>query len=159
RQVAERAPADVAALLAQPFVGDPRRTVNDRIADTIGLIRENMKPARFARFSGGRGGRYIPHHRTLGRLLEIQGGRAAPQLLREVCMPIAANNPTAALREDVSKEVIDKEREIAKAQMDADPKNARKPANILDQILEGKIKTWFAEHVLVEQPFVKDTSK
>ena len=42
---------------------------------------------------------------------------------------------------------------------DADPKNARKPANILDQILEGKIKTWFADNVLVEQPFVKDDSK
>ena len=49
--------------------------------------------------------------------------------------------------------------EIAKAQLDADPKNAGKPANILDKILEGKLKTWFAENVLVEQPFVKDDSK
>ena len=40
-----------------------------------------------------------------------------------------------------------------------DPKNASKPANILEMILEGKLKTWFAENVLVEQPFVKDDKK
>ena len=40
-----------------------------------------------------------------------------------------------------------------------DPKNKSKPANILDKIVEGKIKTWFADNVLLEQPFVKDDSK
>jgi elongation factor Ts len=159
RQIAEGAPADVAALLAQPFVGDPARTVSDRIADTIGLIRENMKPARFLRLSGGRLGSYIHHDGSVGVLLQVEGTRADAQLLRDVCMHIAAANPTAALREEISQEVIAKEREIAKAQMDADPKNARKPANILEQILEGKVKTWFAENVLVEQPFVRDPSK
>ena len=49
--------------------------------------------------------------------------------------------------------------EIAREQTKNDPKNASKPANIIEKIIEGKMKTWFAENVLVEQPFVKDDSK
>ena len=52
-----------------------------------------------------------------------------------------------------------KETEIAREQTMNDPKNKSKPANILEKILEGKLKTWFAENVLAEQPFVKDDSK
>jgi elongation factor Ts len=72
---------------------------------------------------------------------------------------VAALNPLAARKEDVSPEVIAKETEIAKEQVKADPKNASKPANIMDKIIEGKLKTWLADNVLVEQPFVKDDSK
>jgi elongation factor Ts len=61
----------------------------------------------------------------------------------------------AGLREEVSADLIAKEKEIAKEQAAA----TGKPANILDKIAEGKMKTWFAENVLVEQPFVKDDSK
>jgi elongation factor Ts len=159
RQVAEKAPANVEALIAQPFVGDPKHTVNDRIQDTIGLIRENMKPQRFVRLSGGLLGSYVHHDGSIGVLVQVEGARADAQLLRDVSMHITAKNPVAARREDISRDVIDKETEIARAQMAADPKNASKPANILEKILEGKMKTWFAENVLVEQPFVKDDSK
>jgi len=159
RQVAEKNPENVEALLAQPFVGDPKRTVNERIHDAIGLIRENMKPQRFARLTGGRIGSYTHHDGSVGVLVQVEGERADPQLLRDVAMHITAKNPVAARREDISQAVIDKEKEIAKAQVAADPKNAKKPANIQEMILEGKLKTWFAENVLVEQPFVKDDSK
>ena len=70
-------------------------------------------------------------------------------------MHIAAVNPVAGKREDVAKDVIDKETEIARAQAAA----TGKPANIVDKIAEGKLKTWFATNVLLEQPFVKDDSK
>jgi len=59
----------------------------------------------------------------------------------------------------VPADVLDKEKEIAKSQIEADPKNKAKPANVLDKIIEGKIKTWLAANVLLEQPFVKDDSK
>jgi elongation factor Ts len=55
--------------------------------------------------------------------------------------------------------VLAQEKEVAKAQVAADPKNANKPANILEKIIEGKLNSWFKENVLVEQPFVKDDSK
>src|SRR6516162_832583 len=55
RQVAQKNPANVEALLAQPFVADPKKTVNERIGEAVGLVRENMKPARFARYTGQTG--------------------------------------------------------------------------------------------------------
>jgi elongation factor Ts len=157
RQVALRNPGSVDDLLGQPFLDEPGKTVRDRIGDTVGLIRENMKPARFTRLTGQLGS-YVHHDGATGVLLQVEGERPAdPQLLRDVCMHITAKNPAAARREDVPAAVLDKEREIARSQIDADPKNKNKPAQILDKILEGKMKTWLAENVLVEQPFVRDT--
>lgn len=155
RQIAQQNPANVEALLAQPFVGDPKKTVNDRIQEVIGLIRENMKPARFVRLTGGQMGSYTHHDGSVGVLLQTEGASSDPQMLRDICMHITAKNPVAARREDVPTAVVDKEREIAKAQAAA----TGKPAQIVEKIAEGKLKTWFAENVLVEQPFVKDDTK
>jgi elongation factor Ts len=155
RQVAEKGATTVEALMAQPFVGDAKKTVNDRLGDTIGLVRENMKVARLARLKGGLLGSYTHHDGSVGVLVQVEGAQADPQLLRDVAMHITAKNPVAARREDVPKELVDKEKEITKAQAAA----TGKPANIVERIAEGKMKTWFAENVLVEQPFVKDDSK
>jgi elongation factor Ts len=158
RQVALKNPATVEALLAQPFAGDPARTVNERISETVGLIRENMKPARFTRLTGLLGS-YVHHDGTVGVLLQVEGAKADEQLLRDVSMHITAKSPVAARRDEVPAAVVEQEKEIARKQVAADPKNASKPANIIDKILEGKMKTWFAENVLEEQPFVRDDTK
>lgn len=154
KQVALQEAKTPEALLAQPFVDDPKKTVNERIAEVVGLVRENMKPARLARLTGLLGS-YIHHDGSVGVMVQVEGDKADPQLLRDVSMHITAKNPAAALREQVSKETIDKELDIARAQAAA----TGKPANIVEKIAEGKMKTWFAENVLVEQPFVKDDSK
>jgi len=154
RQVALKGAAGVEALLKQPFVDDPKKTVHDRVGEVVGLIRENMRPARLVRLEGQLGS-YIHHDGNVGAMVQVEGAKADPQLLREVCMHITAKNPVAARREDVSKETIEKEKEIAKSQAAA----TGKPANIVERIAEGKMKTWFAENVLLEQPFVKDDSK
>jgi elongation factor Ts len=145
-------------LLAQPFVGDPKRTVAERIAELVGLMRENIKVARMRRLTGLLGS-YIHHDGTVGVLVQVEGDKADPQMLRDVSMHVAAKSPLAARREDVPADKVAKETEIAKAQLDADPKNKSKPPQILEKIIEGKIKTWFADNVLVEQPFVKDDTK
>ncbi len=154
RQVALKGATSVEALLAQSFVDDPKRTVNDRISDVVGLIRENMKPARMMQLKGLLGS-YIHHDDRVGVLLQVEGTKADPQLLREICMHITAKNPVAARREDVPPALIEKEKEIAKTQALA----TGKPAHIVEKIAEGRMKTWFAENVLLEQPFVKDDSK
>jgi elongation factor Ts len=100
-------------------------------------------------------GSYCHHNGSLGVLIQVEGTVKDPQILSDVCMHIAARNPVALGREDVSKDVINKELDIAKTQAAA----TGKPANIVDKIAEGKMKTWFAENVLLEQPFVKDDSK
>lgn len=146
-------------MLTQKLVSDPAKTVQERIAEVVGLIRENMKVARMARLTGGLFGSYIHHDGSVGVLVQVKGASADPQVLRDVCMHITAKNPVAARREDVPKELIDKEKEIAQAQIASDPKNQNKPANILAMIAEGKLKTWFADNVLIDQPFVKDDTK
>jgi elongation factor Ts len=158
RQVALQNPASVDALDKQKLFDGSGKSVKERIGDVIGLIRENMRVQRFARLTGLLGD-YVHHDGTLGVLVQVEGAKADAQLLRDVCMHIAARNPVAAVKEDVPAAVIDKEKEIAREQIANDPKNKSKPANIIEKILEGKLKTWFAENVLVEQPFVKDDSK
>ena len=159
RQIGEKNPKTVEELLTQPFVGDPKKSVNERIGEVIGLIRENMKPARFTRLSGGHFGAYTHHDGSVGVLLQVEGANADEQLLRDVCMHITARAPLAAREEDVSPTVLAKEKEIAMGQIAADPKNAKKPPNIMEMIVEGKVKAWLKENVLVDQPFVKDDSK
>jgi elongation factor Ts len=154
KQVALKAAQTVEDLLAQPSLQEPGKTIHDRIGDVVGIIRERMRPARFTRLEGQLGS-YAHHDGSVGVLLQVDGTRADPQLLRDICMHITAKNPAAARREDVSPALIDKEKEIARTQAAA----TGKPANIIDKIAEGKMKTWFAENVLVEQPFVKDDSR
>lgn len=153
--VAARNPASAEALLAATDAAG--KSVADLVADTIGVLRENMRIHRFARLQGGLFGEYIHHDGTLGVLLQATGSGANPSLLRDVCMHIAAVQPTpvAARREEVPAEVVAKEKEIAKAKAEA----TGKPAQIAEKIAEGQMKTWFAENVLVEQPFVKDQGK
>jgi elongation factor Ts len=155
RQVVEKGAKTVEELMAQPYVGDAKKTVNDRLGETIGLVRENMKVVRLARLSGGLLGGYTHHDGSVGVLVQVEGAQADPQLLRDVAMHVTARSPVAARREDVPADLLEKEKEIARAQA----AGTGKPANIVERIAEGKMKTWFAENVLVEQPFVKDDTK
>ena len=145
---------DADALLAQTMASG--KTIKDRIGDVVGLIRENMKPARFTKLTGGQFGSYVHFDGSVGVLIQVEGDKPAEvSLLKDVCMHITAKQPSAVRREDVDAAVVEKEREIAKSQAAA----TGKPANIVEKIAEGKIKTWYAENVLLEQPFVKDDSK
>jgi elongation factor Ts len=158
RQVALKGAATPEDLLKQPWLDDAKHTVQDKITDLVGLMRENMKPARLTRLTGHLGG-YVHHDGTVGVLVQAEGARADAPALRDVAMHVAARSPMAALREHVGAGVIAKEKEIAQAQIQADPKNKSKPPQVLEMIAEGKMKTWFAENVLHDQPFVKDDSK
>jgi len=146
-------PASIDQLLVQPC---GKGTVRERIEEVVGVIRENMKPARCAQLRGGVFGSYVHFDGSVGVLLQCEGtGEHNAPVLRDVCMHIAARQPLAATRDDVATAVLEREREIARNQA----AQTGKPANIVEKIAEGKLKTWFAENILVEQPFVKDDSK
>lgn len=155
RHVASSPAKDVEELLTQKFVDGSGKTVFDRIGEVVGIIRENMKPAKFARFEGTCGA-YAHHDGSVGVVLEVEGG-SNPELLRDICMHIVAKKPMALTREEVPADLIAKEREIAKEQAEAQGKG--KPANIVEKIAEGKVNSWLKDIVLLEQPFVKDESK
>ena len=151
RQVVQKDPKSIDDLLAQPFV-DGKGTVKDRIEEVIGLIRENMKPHRFVRLTSGQFGEYIHHDGSLGVLMQVEGkDGASAEMLRDMCAHVAALNPQYVRIADVPAEIVAKEKEFAAKQVADDPKNAGKPANILEKIVEGKIRTWYAETVLLEQ--------
>lgn len=150
-QVADQDPANVEDMLAQHFVGGAGK-VKDRIEEVIGLIRENMKISRFVRLSGGVFGQYIHHDGSLGVLMQLKGpDGASDEMLRDICAHVAAMNPQYVRVEEVPADIVAKEKDIAKQQLEADPKNAGKPANILEKIIEGKMRTWYGETVLLEQ--------
>src|SRR5438552_17455367 len=75
-------------------------------------------------------------------------------LVKDLAMQVAAANPTYVSREDVPATVLEKEREIYREQM-ADQK---KPPQVLDKIIEGKLEKFFTEQCLLEQAFIKDTT-
>jgi elongation factor Ts len=104
---------------------------------------------------------YIHAGAKLGALVEVNCETdfvaktdAFQGLVRDLAMQVAASNPTYVSREDVPATVLEKEREIYRGQM-ADQK---KPAQVIDKIVEGKLEKFFSEQCLLEQPFIKDTT-
>jgi len=80
-------------------------------------------------------------------------------LVKDIAMHVAAAEPRYVSREEVPAEVLDKEREITRAQIANDPKNANKPEQVIEKIVEGRLNKFFEEAVLLDQPFVKDPAK
>lgn len=151
RHVAAAGPKDAAEALTQPLAGG-KGTVQDRINDVVGVIREKMVLHKVQRLQGGVYGAYVHHDGTVGVVLECKGAAANDELLRDVCAHIAALNPPYASTADVPADVVAKEKELVMADIANDPKNAGKPANILEKVAEGKLKTRLSEVVLAEQP-------
>ncbi|HEY1187897.1 MAG TPA: translation elongation factor Ts [Gemmata sp.] len=140
---------EVSALLVEPF---GTATVQDRINDVVGIIREKMVLHRFQKLEGGVYGGYVHHDGTVGVLIECKGAAANDELLRDVAAHIAALNPPYATVDAVPADVIEKEKGLVKAEMDADPKMAGKPAKILEDIAAKKLSTRLSDIVLSEQP-------
>ena len=144
--------------LCWPQAIAPGKTVTDRIQEVIGLLRENMKVQRFTRLTGGVFGEYIHHDGSLGVLRRRRRERQRTPAVLATCActsPPCSRRRSAARREEVLAELIAKEKAIAKAKAEA----TGKPPQIAEKIAEGQMKTWYAENVLVEQPFVKDQAK
>ena len=83
---------------------------------------------------------------------------ANEEVSKDVAMQAAAMNPIALNRDGVPEEVVNHEKEMIKAEMKNDPKNEKKPEDILDKMAVGKLGKFFKENCLVEQDFIKDSS-
>jgi elongation factor Ts len=111
-------------------------------------------------------GSYIHMGGKVGVMVEINcetdfvaRGEEFQQLVKDVAMHIAAVDPKYLKRDEVPAEVLDKEREILRDQLKNDPKNANKPDDVLNKIIEGRVGKYYEDNVLLDQPFVKDPSK
>ena len=129
-----------------------------------GLAAAGKTASRVA--AEGAVGSYIHMGGKVGVIVEINcetdfvaRGEEFQQLVKDVAMHIAAAEPRYATREEVPANILEKEREIALAQAKNEPKNANKPEQVIDKIVEGRINKFYEETVLTDQPFVKDPAK
>src|SRR5690606_8672016 len=98
-------------------------------------------------------GTYL-HGTRIGALVAMKAGDDA--VAKDIAMHVAAINPARVSASDVPADEVEKERAIFLEQAKADPKTAGKPQEIVDKIVEGKVRKWLSEITLLGQPFVKD---
>jgi elongation factor Ts len=129
-----------------------------------GLASARKKEGRIA--AEGAVGSYIHMGGKVGVLVELNcetdfvaRGADFQQLVKDIAMHIAAAEPRYVSREDVPADALEKEREIAMVQAKNDPKNANKPDQVIEKIVDGRMNKFHEEFVLVDQPFVKDPTK
>ena len=142
------------ATLAAAGEGDVTEAVNtackDLLTSKIATIGENMQIRRAMKLEGtGTFDSYLHTASRIGVLVEVEGENDA-DFIHNVCIHIAAFNPRYICSKCVPADVIEHEKEIAKAQL------AGKPENIIEKIVMGKINKWFTEVCLVDQPWIDD---
>ena len=154
KQVVEKNPADVEALVAQEAISEAGKTVQEVLTNKIATIGENMNIRRFERFeSEGLVAKYIHGDGKIAVLIEVTKNN--PELAKDVCMQIAAAKPEYVRDSEVPQERVAKEMEILKVQA----MNEGKPEAIAEKMVQGRLKKFYAEICLVDQEFVKDPSK
>lgn len=147
--------ASLEELLAQPAPDRPGTTLGGLLEDVIGKIREKIVLARFLRVDGPVGA-YTHHDGKTGVLFRGAGENKLATVLRDVAMHIAALKPLVTHPEELAAESVAAE----KSRLTAEAAASGKPANILEKIVEGRMKTYYAEQgVLGFQLFAKDDSK
>jgi len=139
----------------------------DKAVDILrerGLASAKKREGRIA--AEGIVGSYIHMGGKVGVLIELNcetdfvaRGDEFQALVKDIAMHVAAAEPRFVSRDEVPANVLDKEREIARAQAKNDPKNANKPDQVIDKIVEGRLNKFYEETVLTDQPFVKDSAK
>lgn len=154
--IAKTNPADVEALKAAPLYDG--QTVGEALTEKIATIGENMNLRRFERFEGVNEA-YIHGGGRIGVLVNFKLGdeskanepafRAAA---KDVAMQIAAVQPKYVKSDEVPADVLEKEKEILKAQA----LNEGKPEAIVEKMVVGRIQKFYKEVCLVDQPYVKD---
>jgi elongation factor Ts len=147
-------PASKEALLAEVVGGF---SLNDKITELVGKIGEKLEVSSFIHMKGEAVVPYIHSGSKLGVLVSLKGvnGKDVTDAGKDIGMQIAAMNPVAVNESEVDKKLIEKEMEIAKAQILAEGK----PEHMIEKIAQGKLNKFFKESTLLPQTFVKDNSK
>jgi len=162
-QAATGSHACLDCLLGAPYDGNPSQTVREAVSEIMGKIGEKMTVARFVRFAvegaAGTIGSYVHMGDQIGVLVEVNTASAATaqsedvrNLAKDVAMHIAWTNPDYMKREDIGEDVLAKERDIHKQWAIKEGK----PENVIDRIVEGRMKDFYSRTCLLEQAFIKD---
>lgn len=143
--------ADDVETLAQLPLNDGEDTTIEQAREAlVAKIGENMSVRRFVRMRSSGGIYSYRHGVRIGVLVDMEGGDE--ELGRDIAMHIAASNPLCVAESDVPADIIEKEREIYRDEA----RQSGKPENILDKIIEGKMRKYLEGVTLLGQAFVKD---
>ncbi len=150
QSILDSSAANVEEVLSQELSGFGV-SVDERRKELIAKLGENINVRRFERYVSANGlvASYL-HGTRIGVLVEFTGGEAS--LGKDIAMHVAASRPICVDESGVSPELIAKEKEIFIAQA----MESGKPANIVEKMVDGRIKKFLGEVTLVGQPFVKD---
>ncbi|KRT54460.1 translation elongation factor Ts [endosymbiont of Ridgeia piscesae] len=153
--VAERALSSgaegVAALMERSLHEGEETTVEQAREALVSKLGENMNVRRFARLQSSKGSLVSYRHGVrIGVVVELEGGDEA--LGKDLAMHIAATNPVCLDADSMPQEMLAKEREIVTAQA----QESGKPDNIVEKMVEGRMRKYLAENTLLGQAFVKD---
>ena len=139
------------------------KTFNDLLTETVSKTGEKTQVGDYAKYTlDGPGliGTYIHFNEKVGTMVQIDtgddataGNDALKQTAADIAMHITATKPLALDKDQIDPETIEREKAIFAEQVKG------KPANIIEKIVEGKMKKFYVENCLLEQPFVKDDSK
>ena len=141
---------DVEALKNLPLHEGEETTVEEARQALVSKIGENINVRRFVRLESAQPVATYRHGSRIGVLVEMTGGDE--ELGRDLAMHIAASNPVCVAEQDIPAELLAKEKEIFEAQA----RESGKPDNIIEKMIEGRMKKYIGEVTLTGQPFVKD---
>jgi elongation factor Ts len=152
RTALDKRPADLDALAASALSGG--QSVDETRRALVAKIGENITVRRFGLMEAPAViGAYL-HGSRIGALVAMKAGDEA--VAKDIAMHVAAINPARVSAAEVPADEVAKERSVFMAQAQNDPKTAGKPAEIVEKIIEGKVRKWLNEITLLGQPFVKD---
>jgi elongation factor Ts len=147
-------PATADALKALDMGGLP---ISERLIEQVGKIGEKIDVSRYEIVTGENVVPYIHGSNRLGVLVALNNAASEANFTagKDVAMQIAALNPLALDKEDIDPAIVAREMEIAKEQVKAEGK----PENMIEKIAQGKLGKFYKESTLMNQEFVKDSSK
>ena len=139
-------------------VEDGGETVNDKLVALVSKIGEKLSFRRFEKVTKADDevfGTYKHLGGKIGTIVVLKGGNE--EVAKDVAMQACAMNPIAVNRDGVPTDMVEHEKEVIKAEIKNDEKNASKSDEILDKMATGRLSKFFKENCLVEQDFIKDS--
>lgn len=156
KQIATEYPADVQALLESKYQAEPNLTVEEKRALIVQSIGENIQPKRFETLKKSADSTFGVYSHMGGKIVTVvvlKGSDAEKELANDLAMHVCASSPEYLGPEQIPAELLDKEREIARSQVQ------NKPANIIESIVEGKLKSYYKEVCFLHQAYLKDNKQ
>ena len=156
KAVIDNNPADVEALMNSKYPNS-ELTVAETMPEKVMSIGENLQIRRFVRYADNKSVGYVHAGGKIGVLvnLAVEGDFDATEIGKNIAMQIAALSPRFWDKSQVTAEVLEEEKKVALALMDADPKMASKPAQVKEKIVMGKMNKFYSENCLLQMEFVR----